>query len=290
MSIRLIASDMDGTLLNPQARISAANIEAIRKLEQTGTEFLICTGREYHDAKGFMEAAGITCGYICLSGATVHDKDGRAQTKIPLTPGNAADVERIFNSYSINMDILTSHGRYTTSSREQKAKSVRSFLSRRTSSPLELEQVIEQYLETVTFIESMEKLPEHATVFKVCGNDILPDTVMDMKKTFSHHPELAAASSFPTNIELTNANAQKGIALKAYADLRGISLDDVMTLGDSDNDSSMFTPEFGWTVAMANAMPCIRDVAKYHTKSNEEDGVAWAIEQFIFGQEPKKHN
>ncbi|MFT4104930.1 MAG: Cof-type HAD-IIB family hydrolase [Lacrimispora sp.] len=290
MSIRLIASDMDGTLLNPKARISEANIEAIRKLEQTGTEFLICTGREYHDAKAFMEAAGITCGYICLSGAAVYDKTGQAHKKIPLTPENAADVERIFNSYSITMDILTSHGRYSTSSREQKAKSVSSFLSRRTSSAAELEQSIRQYLDTVTFIESLESLPEHVTVFKVCGNDILSETVMEMKEAFSHHPELAAASSFPTNIELTNADAQKGIALKAYADLRGISLDDVMTLGDSDNDSSMFTPEFGWTVAMANAMPCIRDAAKYHTKSNEEDGVAWAIEQFVFGQKPEKRS
>ncbi len=284
MSIRLIASDMDGTLLNPQTRISEANIQAIHKLEQMGTEFLICTGREYHDAKAFMEAAGITCGYICLSGATVYDKAGKAQKKIPMTEENTADVERIFRSFSINMDLLTSHGRYTTASREQKTKSARSFLSKRISSSVELEQIMNQYLDSVTFVESTKSLPEHTAVFKICGNDILPETVLDMKKEFSCYPKLAAASSFPTNLELTNANAQKGIALKAYADLKGISLDDVMTLGDSDNDSSMFTQEFGWTVAMANAMPCIRDIAKYHTKSNEEDGVAWAIERFVLGE------
>jgi len=56
----------------------------------------------------------------------------------------------------------------------------------------------------------------------------------------------------------------------------------VMVLGDSDNDLSMFTPEFGWTVAMENAMTCIREAAKYHTKSNAEDGVAWAIRRLVF--------
>ena len=72
--------------------------------------------------------------------------------------------------------------------------------------------------------------------------------------------------------------------MKTYAAAKGISLDDVMVLGDSDNDISMFTPEFGWTVAMDNSMDCIRKRAKYVTKSNAEDGVAWAIRQYVFGE------
>ena len=58
-----------------------------------------------------------------------------------------------------------------------------------------------------------------------------------------------------------------------------------MVLGDSDNDLSMFTPEFGWTVAMANSMDCIRERAKYITKSNAEDGVAWAIRKYVFKED-----
>ena len=60
MSIRLIASDMDGTLLNPQANISKANADAIRRLDHTDVEFLICTGRDYQDARAIMESAGLT--------------------------------------------------------------------------------------------------------------------------------------------------------------------------------------------------------------------------------------
>ena len=53
-----------------------------------------------------------------------------------------------------------------------------------------------------------------------------------------------------------------------------------LVLGDSDNDLSMFTPEFGWTVAMGNAQDCLKAVAKYETKSNREDGVAFAIRKY----------
>ncbi|WP_077609867.1 Cof-type HAD-IIB family hydrolase [Clostridium sp. Marseille-P2415] len=286
MSIRLIASDMDGTLLNPQANISKANADAIRRLDHTSVEFLICTGRDYQDARAIMESAGITCSYICLSGAAVYDQAGTLLKEIPLSRRNISDIERIFTEQHADMDILTSHGRYTTAAKDQKIKELYSFLNGGNGTPVfiteELEAAARERINFMTFIESIKDLPENETVFKICSNGILPEKVAELKKLFSNYPDLAAASSFPTNIELTNHAAQKGIALKAYADRKGIPLADVMVLGDSDNDLSMFTPDFGWTVAMANAMPCIRDAAKYHTKSNAEDGVAWAIGQYVF--------
>ena len=141
---------------------------------------------------------------------------------------------------------------------------------------------MEKRIEGTTFVSSLRELPQEETVFKICGNGLPVEKVTALKEAFSVCPDLAAASSFPTNIELTNCGAQKGHALKAYAERKGISLDNVMVLGDSDNDLSMFTPEFGWTVAMENSMSCILDAAKYRTKSNAEDGVAWAIRNFVF--------
>ena len=285
MSIRLIASDMDGTLLTPQGTVSQASIDAVHELAGTGIEFLICSGRDYHDARTIMEACNITCSYICLSGAAVYDQFGTILAEIPLTPQNIHDIERILKEQKTEMDILTSHGRYTTASKKQKIKELFSFLSGENGFPVtitrELKTAVKKRAASTAFISSLSEIPENETIFKICGNGLPPHKVALLKKIFSDYPDLAAASSFPTNIELTNRAAQKGPALKAYANLKGISPDDIMVLGDSDNDLSMFTPEFGWTVAMANAMPCIRDAAKYHTKSNIEDGVAWAIRNYV---------
>lgn len=286
MSIRLIASDMDGTLLNPQTNISKANVDAIRRLEPAGIEFLICSGRDYQEAKAVMDACDITCSYICLSGAAVYSQDGELLSEIPLTSQNLADIDRILTEQQADMDILTSYGRYTTATKERKLNELYSFLKKKFSSTAsiskELEAAVQMRMESTTFISSLKELPEDSDVFKICSNGIPVQKAAELKEIFADYPDLAAASSFPDNIELTNQAAQKGLILKAYAEQKGISLKDVMVIGDSDNDLSMFTPEFGWTVAMENAMPCIRDAAKYHTKSNTEDGVAWAIRKLVF--------
>ena len=89
--------------------------------------------------------------------------------------------------------------------------------------------------------------------------------------------KLAVASSFKTNLEITAVEAQKGPVLKQYIESLGYTMDEVMVLGDSLNDYSMLSMDFGATVAMENAMPEVKTVSKYITKSNEEFGVAYAI-------------
>ncbi|MFT4005300.1 MAG: HAD family hydrolase [Lacrimispora sp.] len=285
MSIKLIASDMDGTLLDPQGNLTPASVDAIRRLADEDIEFLICSGRDYLDAKDIMDGYGIRCSYICLSGAVVYDHLGEIQTEIPLTAHNLIDIEKILTEHHVHMDILTSSRRYSTAPKMEKMKEIYSFLKSKVGSSVnsrELEAAVEKRIEGTTFVSSLRELPQEETVFKICGNGLPVEKVTALKEAFSVCPDLAAASSFPTNIELTNDGAQKGHALKAYAERKGISLDNVMVLGDSDNDLSMFTPEFGWTVAMENSMSCILDAAKYRTKSNAEDGVAWAIRNFVF--------
>lgn len=288
MSIKLIASDMDGTLLDHQSHLSQENIDVIRKLSEKNVEFLICSGRDFEDAKTIMAPSGIACSYICLSGAAVYDEHGTMMTRIPLTPENVESSAGILDKYHISMDIMASHGRYSTFPREEKFLQVCGFLNGRKKEPgpisEEVKQAARERLSSVTFIKSIKEIPEDVTIFKICCDGLEEETVVKLKEEFKAYPDLAAASSFPTNIELTNSQAQKGNALKAYAEMKGISLEDVMVLGDSDNDLSMFTPEFGWTVAMANAMPCIRDAAKYHTKSNVENGVAYAIETYVLSR------
>lgn len=75
--------------------------------------------------------------------------------------------------------------------------------------------------------------------------------------------------------------AQKGPVLKEYIEALGYTMDEVMVLGDSLNDYSMISMDFGATVAMENAVPEIKKAAKYITKSNNEFGVAYAINQVL---------
>jgi Cof subfamily protein (haloacid dehalogenase superfamily) len=92
--------------------------------------------------------------------------------------------------------------------------------------------------------------------------------------------ELAVSSSADNNLEITNSEAQKGVALKRFAELKGIPLENTMAIGDNYNDVSMLEIA-GFPVAMGNAVEDLKDMAAFITKENDESGVAFAIQKFL---------
>ena len=84
----------------------------------------------------------------------------------------------------------------------------------------------------------------------------------------------------PTDLEITSAEADKGTALLQLADLMGIRRDEVMAMGDGDNDYSMMKAA-GISVAVANADRRIMEAADHRAPSNDEDGVADAVDRFV---------
>ena len=95
-------------------------------------------------------------------------------------------------------------------------------------------------------------------------------------------PDCAVVKGVPTNLEITDEQATKGNAILKLGELLGISREEIMVCGDSQNDMEMIKAA-GLGVAMGNAMPEVKKAADYITLSNEEDGVAAAIEKFVIG-------
>ena len=111
------------------------------------------------------------------------------------------------------------------------------------------------------------------------SNDL--EMLREIEEKLQVNENLAIASSFENNLEITDVKAQKGLALKSYIESLGYTMDEVMVFGDSMNDYSMLSMDFGATVAMENGAQRVKEVAKYVTKSNVEDGVAYAIEELL---------
>ena len=101
-----------------------------------------------------------------------------------------------------------------------------------------------------------------------------------MKSEIGKLTGIAVSSSFVDNIEVTHMTAQKGIILAKVAQKMGIDKSEVMVLGDSFNDYSMFEV-FEESVAMENAVPEIKKIAKYITDTNDNLGVAKAINRAV---------
>lgn len=102
------------------------------------------------------------------------------------------------------------------------------------------------------------------------------ETTLNVKRKLESISSIAISSTFTKNIEINNKQAQKGLILIKVAEKMGIKRDEVMVIGDSFNDYSMFT-QFTESFAMGNAVPHIREAAKYITDTNDNAGVAKAI-------------
>ncbi|AIY78733.1 Cof-type HAD-IIB family hydrolase [Clostridium botulinum] len=279
--IKLIASDMDGTLLNNNHDIDVETVEAIRKAEEAGIIFAISTGREYDSVKGLLDKHNIRCQCILSNGAEYRDEDGNILEVININEKYAKQIIQILDENKLPARIFTDKGVFTTSTREKALQEVvfRTLTFNPNLTEDEAKKMAEKegFFTSLKYIDDVEKFFEdgiEVRKFVAFHKDV--ELIDKMKKTVGKLEGLAISSSFDDNIEITDLNAQKGIILEQVAKKMDIDIKDVMILGDSFNDYSMFEI-FEESVAMKNAIPEVKEIAKYITDSNDNLGVAKAI-------------
>lgn len=280
--IKLIASDMDGTLLDAHMSISTENTEAIRMANELGIEFMVATGRNAQEARAALDEAGIDCAMITLNGAQVFDRSGKSLFTVPIPSPQARTVMDILDANGIYYEVATNQGLYS----ESQPKRIESFASSiATHMPhLTYKMAIAMAsanleLLHITYVDSIRELllDDKLEVLKIiCFHTEGPRILGPVGKEISNLGELAVTSSGQNNLEVNHKNAQKGIAVAHVAHERGITLDEVMTIGDNFNDVSMLQTA-GVSFAMGNAEIEVKDYAKYLTDTNLESGVGKAI-------------
>lgn len=280
--IKLIASDMDGTLLDAHMSISTENTEAIRMANELGIEFMVATGRNAQEARAALDEARIDCAMITLNGAQVFDRSGKSLFTVPIPSPQAMTVMDILDANGIYYEVATNQGLYS----ESQPKRIESFASSiATHMPhLTYKMAIAMAsanleLLHITYVDSIRELllDDKLEVLKIiCFHTEGPRILGPVGKEISNLGELAVTSSGQNNLEVNHKNAQKGIAVAHVAHERGITLDEVMTIGDNFNDVSMLQTA-GVSFAMGNAEIEVKDYAKYLTDTNLESGVGKAI-------------
>ena len=284
--IKVIASDMDGTLLGDDHKPAPETVRAVKRACGAGIRFVIATGRNFPGALAQLEGAGFVCDYILSSGAEVRDPQGRVVAVNPIRMELVREVYEEVKNFSVSVIVGTDGYDYRIGTPEEVEESIilqlqmfHSTLSREEVVKTSHYQQLKDFTRQVEDISALagEKIP----IYKLFLFSMDTDMLDQMKRRLEKNPGIAVASSFSTNLEITDIRAQKGPVLKEYIESLGYKMEEVMVLGDSLNDYSMMSMEFGATVAMANAVPEIKRAAKYITKSNTELGVAYAIDELL---------
>jgi Cof subfamily protein (haloacid dehalogenase superfamily) len=283
--MKLIATDLDGTLLNSKHEISNENIEALKLASKYGTEITIATGRTYADASTICKNAGICAHIISNNGSLVHSKDGK---KLKSDTIDRKYIKEVLNWLYTNeyfFEICTGENLFLLSTAKAileddfyKAKLRDSSLSIDALNKM-LTLVFSQ--EGVKLINNLDDIIDadldYCSITAVSFNK---DKLKKGREFFKNHDELSLIVSHEYNFELVNINASKGNSLECLASYLKIPLKDVIAMGDNYNDISMFK-KAGISVAMGNAKDDIKKICSYVSMSNDCHGVAYAINEFI---------
>ena len=284
--IKLIASDMDGTLLNHNHKIPKENVKLINFAKNQGIEFVVATGRAYYEALPALNEENINCDVISFNGGIVYDKNSNIISITPMLPKDLYYTIEILKSFDISYQLYTKNTIYTTSIETDINAYIDLIRSNGYEPDVEhLRAEAQQKLEVgyITEVENIELYlneKENPPIKIIAiSNDI--SKLENAAKLLSENTSISVTSSGANNIEIMHKNATKGTALKEIAKIYGINLENAVAIGDNLNDQAMLDI-VGYSVAMKNGNIKLKEQAKYVTeKTNSEGGVADTIFKLI---------
>ncbi len=261
--IKLVAIDLDGTLLNSRHELSDRNRSALESAQQRGVVVVFATGKTRHAAEGLIEALDIDAPGIYMQGLITYNADGSVRARIVM------ERESVSRVISLGEELGFSALAYSDN---------RAFALRVDEFTTKLTEFGEPQAETIA---DWRDLLGSFDINKVVlyGEE---DRVATMRRALEARLDGAVhvtRANVDGMIEVLPANASKGQAVKTLLEELGIDPSNALALGDGENDIEMLQA-VGIGAAMGNATQKLKDIADVIVPSNEEDGVAFALEEF----------
>ena len=284
--IKLIASDMDGTLLNSDHKIPKENIELIKFAQKNGIQFVVATGRAYYEALPALNNENIKCDVISFNGGIIYDKNGNI---INITPMKLKDLYytiEILKSLEISYQLYTKNTIYTNSI-ETDITAYIDLIRANGEEPNEqhLRQEARNRLALghITEVDNIELYlnQENNPSIKVIGisNDL--EKLKHATELLSGNDNISVTPSGANNVEMMDKKATKGEALKIVADIHDINLKNAIAIGDNLNDQAMLDI-VEYSIAMKNGNKDLQKTSKFITeKTNSEGGVADSVMKLL---------
>lgn len=284
--IKLVACDLDGTLFNSNMTVSDTNTQAVKNAQNNGIEFLIATGRAPRESRSILKDADLNTGFINLNGALVFNEEGKLIVKHSIPTNKSIQIINLLHDAGFYFEIVTEKQVYSENL-EQRITNV-AHLMVDLNPLLDFRQAVAISAGNKT-ITNMKQVPSFTKLLSAPKIEVMKfiafdsrghEAFADVKEEIAKLGDLVVTSSSSSNIEINAVKAQKGLALLDYAKLKNIKQNEIAAIGDNLNDKSMIHAA-GVGVAMGNAIPLIKDIAQVTTKNNNEDGVAYILNQFV---------
>jgi Cof subfamily protein (haloacid dehalogenase superfamily) len=292
MSIRLLALDLDGTLLNSRGEISERNLRAIAAARSLGVRVALVTGRRFRDARPLALKLGLDVPVISHNGALTKHARTLETVKVSLLPLQEAQevlrVGRENGADALISDDPQGAGVLVYDHMSDDNQALSKYIA--WSSRIHGDEAEEAVRRVPSLEDYLDHAPVHVTFSgSVASMNHLTERLVDelgarVKVLSTIYPKMDFAL-----VDVLNAEVSKGVGVEAAALELDVKREEVMAIGDNFNDLEMLQYA-GTSVLMGNAEDSLRallgEPASCHTTAtNDEDGVALAVEQFILSLE-----
>jgi len=273
--VRLLAIDIDGTLLNSQVQISPQNLEALRRAHEAGVEIVLVTGRRHAFALPIAQQTGVPLCLISSNGAVTKSLTGEMFHIDYLPLATAKRLCQVMANWRHAMVITFERetpGALVLQSRESFHPSIAGWMAKNAQ---HIEQVVP--IEDCLTCDPIQAMfcggvdPMREVQRELAASDVARDVTV--LRTEYPHRDLSI-------VDVLHHTCSKGAALSRWAEHRGIAQDQVMAIGDNYNDLEMLHFA-GRAFVMANASEEMKQNGWTCVPSNDENGVAVAIAQAI---------
>ncbi len=274
MDIKIIALDLDGTLLDSKKRLSQENRQALELCCNNGIQIVPTTGRTVSGIPDEIKSIPGIRYAITTNGAVIEDmQEGSALDTRMIDWEKAVEILKLVNQYPVMYDPYI----------ERRGISEPRFynnLSEYNLNP-EIQDMVHRtrdvYPNIIEFVLNNQKPVEKINLFFRNKEER-----SELRQILDKIDNILITSSMPLNLELNNPEANKGDALLRLAEHLNLKQHQTMAMGDGENDFTMVQMA-GIGVAMRNGRPDLLKIADYVTDTNDEHGVASAIYHFVSG-------
>jgi len=269
--IKLVATDIDGTILKWGLDFSPRLKSCVKELTQNGVKVILVTGRMHCAAMPVARELGLENPIISYQGGLIKDFNGKTLYQKNLPQNYAKEIIQWARSGKIHINLYLDDKLYVEEDNE-----------------------IVKYYTDGKFIDytvcNFDEL-EIKNVNKILAIDLQnPDKVTGwVNELKQKYPELFLVKSTPYFCEIGNGEAKKSLGLKFLCNLWGISTDEVLAIGDQDNDIDLIKAG-GIGVAMGNGTPDLKACADFITDTVENDGFVEAMEKFVLPVSDSAHS
>ncbi len=275
-NIRLIVSDMDGTLLDSKKNISEKSLNVINQLSDLSIIFAIGSGRNLQGLKRYTAHFQQPLPLITINGGLIYNEKQEIIFDQPLALDTINSLIHELDQFNIYYDLLGENATYSNN-RESRKRFIQNILN---ANNIKANAAHDNRYLDVQFVDYNDALFSTVNIYKFSVINFGEHDLKKIARHISNKIPCEISSSGPNNIEINPFGVNKGQGIKTLCQYYSISLNDVLAIGDNINDISMLETA-GIFCAMQNSHPDILERSQHVTDSNNDDGVANAILKLI---------